>query len=117
MAYDFSSVRFSFISCPGGNGEDGPTVIPMELVYQNKDSVMLCDQCISDPDLDPDPLTHTWNHVAGPNGTYGDTDDCPHCSTYCAPAAIAMISKAYGRTAEKILQDWIYEGERIYPME
>ncbi len=113
----FPAVFFTFISCPGGNGngEEGPTIIPMELVYQNKDSVMLCDQCISDPDLDPDPLTHTWNHVAGLNGTYGDTDDCPHCSTYCAPAAIAMISKAYGRTAEKILQDWIYDGGKDLP--
>ena len=103
----------TFISCPGG--DSGPTIISMELVYQNKDSVMVCDLCEFDPGLSSDPATHPWNHAAGTNGTYGDGDDCPHCSTYCAPAAIAMISKSYGREDEKILQDWIYDGGKNLP--
>ena len=100
----------TFVSCPGGNGEDGPSIISMELVYQHKDTPMLCDLCTA-----VESAPHAEKHAAGPNGTYGDNDDCPHCSTYCAPASIAMISKAYGRTAEKIEQDWIYDGGKNLP--
>ena len=107
------AVFLAFVSCPGGNGEDGPSIIPMELVYQHKDTAMPCNPCISDPQLNPDP--HTWNHAAGTDGIYGNVDDCPHCSTYCAPASIAIIANAYGRTAEKIEQDWIFDGGKDYP--
>ena len=100
----------AFVSCPGDGGDDGQTIIPMELVYQNKDTLMECVSCTA-----VESAPHAENHAAGSNGIYGDGDDCPHCSTYCAPAAIAMIAKAYGRTAEKIQQDYIYDGGKHSP--
>ena len=83
-----------------------PSLIPM-LIYQQKDTALPCNPCITDPLLNPDP--HAENHAAGPNGTYGDFDDCPHCSAYCAPASIAMIARAYGRAGAKIEEDVIYD--------
>jgi hypothetical protein len=106
----FSALSLAFVSCPGGDADDGPTLIPMELVYQHKDTYMMCDSCSA-----VESAPHTDTHAAGLNGIYGDNDDCPHCSTYCAPAAISMISTAYGRSAEKVEQDWIYDGGKNLP--
>jgi hypothetical protein len=79
----------------------------MQLIYQHKDTPLMCHSCDSDPQLNIDP--HPENHAAGLNGLYGDNDDCPDCSTYCAPASIAMIAKAYGRIGVKTQQDLIYD--------
>jgi hypothetical protein len=100
----------TFISCPGNNGEDGPSIIPMQLIYQHKDTDSIpCNLCT------PPNTIHVWNDAAGPLGVYGDSNDCPHCSTYCAPASIAMIAKAYGLTGAKTEQDLIYdEGKQTY---
>ena len=100
----------AFTSCPSKDGEESPSIISMQLVYQHKDTLMECVSCTA-----VESAPHAENHAAGSNGIYGDGDDCPHCSTYCAPASIAMISRAYGRTAEKILQDWIYDGGKDLP--
>jgi hypothetical protein len=112
----FPAVFFTFISCPGGNGngEEGPTIIPMELVYQHKDTNIPCNPCIDNPPLTPD--AHPEFHVTGTaDSIYGNNNDCPHCSTYCAPASIAMIAKAYGLTGAKTEQDLIYdEGKQTY---
>jgi hypothetical protein len=105
----------TFISCPGNGGEEGPFIIPMQLNYQHKDTAIPCDPCIADPLLNPDP--HADNHAAGPDGTYGNTDDCPHCSAYCAPASIAMIAKAYGQTGAQTEQDSIYDKGKQLHME
>ena len=98
---------FTLISCPGKGGDEGPLIITMELIYQHKDTPLMCQPCDSDIQLTIDP--HPENHAAGPDGLYGNSDDCPHCSAFCAPASIAMIAKAYGRTGVKIEQDLIYD--------
>ena len=107
------AVFLAFVSCPGGNGngEDGLTIITMELVYQHKDTALICHICNSNPPLTSN--AHDWNHAAGTDGTYGTVDDCPHCSAYCAPASIAMIAEAYGRTGAKTEQDLIYDGGKV----
>ncbi len=92
----------TLISCPSSS----PSLIPL-LVYQHKDTSLLCTPCDLDPQLDYNP--HAENHAAGKDGAYGTPDDCPHCSSYCAPAGIAMIARAYGRTGAKIEQDVIYD--------
>jgi len=63
--------------------------LPVPLLYQHKDSFMQCILCNSTP--------HLWNDTKGPDGKYGTQDDCPHCSAYCAPASIAMISAYYSQ--------------------
>jgi hypothetical protein len=101
----------AFVSCPGG--DSGPTIISMELVYQHKDTNIPCNSCIDNPPLTPD--AHPEFHVTGTDSIYGNNNDCPHCSTYCAPASIAMIAKAYGLEGAKIEQDMIYdEGKQTY---
>jgi len=49
--------------------------------------------------------------------TYGTGDDCPHCSAYCAPACIAMISTYRGLGAPANLQDVIYDNGKSVPPE
>jgi len=92
------------------------SVIPgFALLYQHKDTGM---QCIPPcgPPIGPWPA-HAWNDVSGPNGTYGDSDDCPHCSTFCAPASIAMISTFRGFGAPFTQQDDIYDAGKSTPPE
>jgi hypothetical protein len=101
-------VIFLFYACLHMNPIDSSSavVLDVELLYQHKDSSI---QCSLAPPLTPYPFSHPYNHVAGDNLIYNDTDDCPHCSTYCVPASVAMIAKAYGMTGNNILQDHIYD--------
>jgi len=57
--------------------------------------------------------------VAGVDGTMPSADDytCPHCSAYCAPAAIAMIAAAYGDPSFETRQDYIYENGKHGPFQ
>jgi len=80
--------------------------IPLVLAYQHHDSAMPCTPCLIAP-LPAGP--HAWNDAAGPNGVYGDGDDCPHCSAYCAPGSISMIAVYRGIAAPANLQDNIYD--------
>jgi hypothetical protein len=78
-----------------GNGESTAYIIEeVQLIYQYKDTNANCVPGGNDTSI------HPWNHAA---------TGCPHCSTYCVPASIAMIAKAYGKTLEFIEQDSIYE--------
>lgn len=89
---------------------EGQTIIPgIALIYQHKDTAMLCTAV---PPCAPGP--HLWNDASGPDLTYGTPDDEPHCSAYCAPAAIAMISKAYGVAPPFSNTDDIYDGGKIW---
>jgi len=95
--------------CMGVSGKESDTAL-VELIYQHKDSTMGCTPCPAS-----EQGTHSWNHAPGLDGIYGTADDCPHCSTYCAPACIAMIVTAYGKTGNRIKQDHIYEfAEQTY---
>jgi len=86
------------------------TVIPMlAVIYQHKDTNMLC---TAGPPCGAG-APHVWNDAAGPDNIYGNLDDCPHCSCYCAPASIAMISTAYGNLAPFIDQDQIYDNGKL----
>lgn len=87
------------------------TVIPtLAVIYQHKDTNMPCVPC-------PVNTPHAWNDTAGPDNIYGNLDDCPHCSCYCAPASIAMISTAYGSPVPFTDQDWIYDAGKATPPE
>ena len=93
-----------------GDKASGVIINQVVLLYQHKDSTMGCTPCPAS-----DQGVHFWNHAAGPDGIYGNADDCAHCSTYCAPASIAMIATAYGKTGSFIKQDHIYEfAEQTY---
>jgi hypothetical protein len=109
LLYILSLVTSVFAGCMGVGGKESDTtssvvINQVGLIYQHKDSTMVCLQCPAS-----EQGSHTWNHAAGLDGIYGNTDDCPHCSTYCAPASIAMIATAYGKTGNYIKQDHIYE--------
>jgi hypothetical protein len=81
--------------------------IPLVLACQHHDSAMPCAPCIIPPPLPVGP--HAWNDAKGPNGIYGDGDDCPHCSAYCAPASISMIAVYRGIAAPANIQNNIYD--------
>lgn len=68
------------------------------------------------PPIHP-PGPHAWNDSAGVDGIYGNVDDCPHCSAYCAPASISMIASYRGFGAPWNLQDAIYDNGKIVPPE
>jgi hypothetical protein len=87
--------------CTRGGGSE--VVLPVEVVHQHKDTAMVCPHCsVSTP--------HADDHaIAGDDTVYFNGDECSHCSTYCAPAAIAMIAEAYGLTGFSVEQDTIYE--------
>ena len=88
-------------------------VIPMlAVIYQHKDTVM---PCVAIPPCAPG--VHAWNDTSGPDTIYGNGDDCPHCSCYCAPASIAMISTVYGMAVPFIDQDQIYDNGKLVPPE
>jgi len=83
------------------------------LTDQHKDTVMRCAVGVPCP-IFPGPWPpHIPNDVKGipwpGNGIYGDLDDCPHCSAYCAPASIAMIANYYSVGVPKNQQDDIYD--------
>jgi len=82
------------------------TILGIALTYQYYDTVMACQPCLP---LGLQPGPHNWNHAAGANGAYGDGDDCPHCSAYCAPASISMIANYRLRGLPFVLQDFIYD--------
>ncbi|HIH00626.1 TPA: hypothetical protein HA259_00835 [Thermoplasmata archaeon] len=65
---------------------------------------------------EPPELPHAWDHAAGDDGVFGTSDDCPHCSAFSAPAAVSMLSTAYGRTGQYTVQDRIYDnGKSVAP--
>lgn len=81
--------------------------IVLILVNQHRDTNM---QCAADgPSCPPAGIAHLWNDAKGLDGVYGNADDCPHCSCYCAPASIAMIAAYRGQILAKIQQDDIYD--------
>jgi len=83
----------------------GESKIPITLQFQHKDTVM---PCIAVP-IPCGAAAHVWNDAAGADGIYGNANDCPHCSAYCAPASISMIALAYGMPAVNTQQDDIYD--------
>jgi hypothetical protein len=93
-------------------------IIPMNLVYQHKDSTATIQMQVGTGHLSGYGLyDHPWNGAAGPDNVYGNIlgpDDCEHCSTYCAPASIAMMADAYGISVE---QDYIYDSYKIHALE
>lgn len=94
----------------------GVYTMPMELVYQYKNSQMVCtagSPCIGSS---PDP-PHEWYHAAGDDGVFGTADDCPHCSAYSAPASIAMFATALSRGGRFTQQDAIYDNGKSVPPE
>jgi hypothetical protein len=94
----------STASDPGrGNSPSGTKALAgIPLVYQHKDTNMNCAAGCG-------AVAHGQTDVEGPDGFYGTADDCPHCSVYCAPASISMISQYRGRVGNVIQQDWIYD--------
>lgn len=81
-------------------------LLPIALIYQHKDTNM---PCVAMPPCAPPNAPHAWNDAKGPDGVYGSPDDCPHCSCYCAPASIAMISTYRASPAPCNQQDDIYD--------
>jgi hypothetical protein len=93
----------------------GMHILPLNIQYQHKDSNFVCEAGPPCPGGHPDPA-HEWNDTAGPDGIYGNSDDCPHCSAYSAPAAIAMIADSLGRSGNFMKQDPIYDnGKSVAP--
>ena len=84
----------------------GVVTTPITLVYQHKDTSMPCVPCII-------PTPHGWNHAKGVDGIYGNVDDCPHCSCYCAPASISMIALYRGFSSPITDQDIIYDSAEM----
>lgn len=82
----------------------GVTILNVPLIYQHKDTNMPCIRCGAS-----NSVPHSWNHSSGLDGVYGTIDDCPHCSSYCAPASIAMIAKYHNFSGNRIQQDDIYD--------
>lgn len=95
---------------------NGVTTMPITLVYQHKDGHNVCTAGPPCPGTAPD-QPHAWDHAAGADGVFGTSDDCPHCSAYSAPAAISMVSIAYGRTGQYTQQDRIYDNGKSVPPE
>lgn len=82
--------------------------LPLVLALQHHDTVMVCTACNGAlPPLPAGP--HAWNDAKGLDGVYGTPDDCPHCSAYCAPASISMITVYRGIAAPASNQDNIYD--------
>lgn len=94
----------------------GVSTIPMTLVYQYKNSQMVCTAGAPCTGSSPDP-PHEWDHAAGDDGVFNTADDCPHCSAYSAPASIAMFATAFGRGGRFIQQDAIYDNGKSVPPE
>jgi len=93
----------------------GVNIMPITLVTQHKDTHSICVAGSPCPGIAPD-FPHAWDHVAGTDGIFGTSDDCPHCSAYSAPAAISMVAVAYGRTGQYAQQDRIYDnGKSVSP--
>ncbi len=113
------SVTVSFSSISGTF--NGVVINQMELIYQYKDSSLSCIAGFPPYNGNFPPCgilgAHPWNHVTGTNDVYGDSDDCPHCSAYCAPASVAMIANAYGKEGNLIKQDYIYDNGKSTPPE
>ena len=86
------------------------TILALVLTYQYYDTVM---PCIAAPPHLPGP--HLWNDAAGVDRTYGNADDCPHCSAYCAPASISIIATYRAVGMPGILQDFIYDNGKSVP--
>jgi len=89
---------------PGGNEplSGTKTLTGMTLVYQHKDTAMNCQAGCG-------AVAHGLTDVKGGDGFYGTGDDCPHCSCYCAPASISMISTYRGLAGVRTQQDNIYD--------
>ena len=95
---------------------NGAFVVPVVLKYQHKDSHNLCTAGPPCSGVPPE-LPHAWDHVAGDDGVFGTSDDCPHCSAYSVPAAISMLAEAYGRSGQFLQQDRIYDNGKSAPPE
>jgi hypothetical protein len=97
-----------FAVCAGSENSDGNaplttnTIAGFSLVVQHKDTAMNCVAGCG-------PAAHGQNDASGVDTLYGTVDDCPHCSCYCAPAGIAMVSAYRGITGNSIKQDYIYD--------
>lgn len=89
------------------------TILAIPLAYQHHDSPMPCAGIPPPCPVGP----HAWNDAKGPDGIYGNADDCPHCSAYCAPASISMISMYRGLIAPANVQDRIYDNGKSVPPE
>jgi hypothetical protein len=88
------------------------TTLALMLFWQYHDTPFI--PCIVPPLHAPGP--HVWNDASGVDGVYGNADDCPHCSAYCAPASIAMIASYRGAGLPFVLQDWLYDqGKQVAP--
>jgi hypothetical protein len=88
------------------------TTLAIALSFQHYDTGM---PCVAPPPVHPIG-PHAWNDAKGINGVYGDADDCPHCSAYCAPASISMITTYRGLGAPANVQDAIYDnGKSVLP--
>lgn len=115
-----SSMTFSIFANLPNNGNDetvsriSSSQIPgMVLLYQHKDTNMI--PCTAGPPclgVIPDPI-HVWNDAAGVDGIYGNADDCPHCSAYCAPASIAMIATYRLVPPPMNQQDDLYDAGKV----
>jgi len=77
--------------------------LPIMLVAQHHDTAMPCNPC------GPPPGAHASNDAKGPDNIYGNGNDCPHCSAYCAPGSIAMIAAYRGMPLVNTQQDDIYD--------
>ncbi len=86
----------------GGTSVMSIRTLNVPLIYQHKDTNMTCILCANS-------APHAWNDSSGPDGIYGTADDCPHCSSYCAPASIAMIATYHGFSGNRTKQDYIYD--------
>ena len=112
IAFLLSVVAFNSI-LPGQSHQTrtlSQTTIPIVLINQHYDTVMFCAMCFLWL-LPQGP--HAWNDAKGPDGVYGTVDDCPHCSAYCAPGAIAMIATYRGVPAIRTQQDDIYDAGKL----
>ena len=109
------SSAFAYIaSIPKSNSSQAlsVTTIPLVLSCQHYDTLM---PCIALPIHAVGP--HAWNDAKGLDGIYGNADDCPHCSAYCAPASISMIATYRGIGMPGNLQDAIYDNGKSVPPE
>ena len=89
------------------------TILALVLTYQHYDTIIM--PCVAPPPLHP-VGPHAWNDASGVDGIYGNADDCPHCSAYCAPASISMIATYRAVGMPGILQDFIYDnGKSVFP--
>jgi hypothetical protein len=106
--------------CLSTASQKSEILISMDLVYQHKDtSIMACnagfppyDKYLSSYTMPPcnvAGLVHNWNCATA--------NSCVHCLAYCAPASVAMIAEAYGKTGALIQQDSIYDNGKSTPPE